>query len=63
LCRTGFSRPIVDLSEGGRQVRLARPLDLPQRFVVEFNDTAYLCTLDPGIGEKGLPAAACSLDD
>ena len=34
---------IVDLSAGGCQFRLPRPLDLPQRFVIEFNDTAYLC--------------------
>jgi PilZ domain len=34
---------IIDLSVGGCQICLARPLNLPQRFVIQFNDTAYWC--------------------
>jgi c-di-GMP-binding flagellar brake protein YcgR len=34
---------VVDLSEGGCQIYLTRPFDLPQRFIVEFNGMAYLC--------------------
>ncbi|MBV9287347.1 MAG: PilZ domain-containing protein [Hyphomicrobiales bacterium] len=34
---------VVDLSEGGCQLRLQRPLELPQRFIVQFNGAAYLC--------------------
>jgi hypothetical protein len=36
---------IVDLSGGGCQIRLLRPLDLPNRVVIEFNGAAYLCDL------------------
>lgn len=34
---------VVDLSVDGCQIRLTRPLDLPPRFIVEFNGMAYLC--------------------
>ncbi len=34
---------IVDLSEEGCQIRLARPIELPERFIIEFNDEAYVC--------------------
>jgi c-di-GMP-binding flagellar brake protein YcgR len=34
---------IVDLSAGGCQLRLPRPLGLPQRFDLQFRDLAYVC--------------------
>ena len=34
---------IIDLSDGGCQIRLLHPIDLPQQLIIEFNDRAYLC--------------------
>jgi hypothetical protein len=34
---------IVDLSAGGCQIRLAHPLEVPQRFDLQFRNLAYLC--------------------
>jgi len=34
---------ILDRSEGGCRIRLRQPLNLPQRFVIEFDGMAYLC--------------------
>ncbi|HXZ18262.1 MAG TPA: PilZ domain-containing protein [Roseiarcus sp.] len=34
---------IVDLADGGCQIRLARPLELPQRFELQFRNLTYVC--------------------
>jgi c-di-GMP-binding flagellar brake protein YcgR len=34
---------IVDLSSGGCQIRLDRPLELPQRFNLQFHNLTYVC--------------------
>ena len=53
-----FQVVVVDLSEGGCQIRFVKPVELPQRFHLEFRNLVYVCerrwTKDLSVGVQFL---------